>query len=173
MSGIAPPSGLFVSYVIPPPKPFSPISDSFHGKRVDSSYATHMYTSLRVLASLIHLSQIINALWHSRLDTFIYNFIYNLSQYNVNRPYPSYFKYSDLLRLRKLSTWPIFFPYKVKLKHCKMSKHITKFYLRRSNSKLCQYKETSTQMYTSFYFRFNFQYGPYAHFGYWTLVSDL
>ena len=27
-------------------------------------------------------------------------------------------------------------------------------------------------MYTPFYIGFNLQYGPYAHFGYWTLVSD-
>ena len=27
-------------------------------------------------------------------------------------------------------------------------------------------------MYTPFQIGLNFQYGPYAHFGYWTLVSD-
>ena len=27
-------------------------------------------------------------------------------------------------------------------------------------------------MYTPFYIGLNLQYGPYAHFGYWTLVSD-
>ena len=27
-------------------------------------------------------------------------------------------------------------------------------------------------MYTPFYIGFNLQYGPYAHFGYWTLVSN-
>ena len=32
--------------------------------------------------------------------------------------------------------------------------------------------ETSTKMYTPFYIGFSLQYGPYAHFGYWTLVSD-
>ena len=34
------------------------------------------------------------------------------------------------------------------------------------------YKETSTKMYTPFLIRMNERYGPYAHFGYWTLVSD-
>ena len=33
-------------------------------------------------------------------------------------------------------------------------------------------KETSTKMYSPFQIRFNLQYGTYAHFGYWTLVSD-
>ena len=32
--------------------------------------------------------------------------------------------------------------------------------------------ETSTKMYTPFQIGFSLQYGPYAHFGYWTLVSD-
>ena len=32
--------------------------------------------------------------------------------------------------------------------------------------------ETSTKMYTPFLFVLNLRYGPYAHFGYWTLVSD-
>ena len=32
--------------------------------------------------------------------------------------------------------------------------------------------ETSTKMYTPFLVGLNLQYGPYAHFGYWTLVSD-
>ena len=33
-------------------------------------------------------------------------------------------------------------------------------------------KETSTKMYTPFQSDLNLRYGPYAHFGYWTLVSD-
>ena len=33
-------------------------------------------------------------------------------------------------------------------------------------------KETFTKMFTLFLIGFNYQYGPYAHFGYWTLVSD-
>ena len=32
--------------------------------------------------------------------------------------------------------------------------------------------ETSTKMYTPFLIGLNLRYGPYAHFGYWTLVSD-
>ena len=32
--------------------------------------------------------------------------------------------------------------------------------------------ETTTKMYTPFEIGFGLQYGPYAHFGYWTLVSD-
>ena len=32
--------------------------------------------------------------------------------------------------------------------------------------------ETSTKMYTPFEIGFSLQYGPYVHFGYWTLVSD-
>ena len=32
--------------------------------------------------------------------------------------------------------------------------------------------ETSTKMYTPFLIRFNLQLEPYAHFRYWTLVSD-
>ena len=32
--------------------------------------------------------------------------------------------------------------------------------------------ETSTKMYTPFKIGFSLQYGPYAHSGYWTLVSD-
>ena len=31
---------------------------------------------------------------------------------------------------------------------------------------------TSTKMYTPFFIWLNLRYGPYAHFGYWTLVSD-
>ena len=27
-------------------------------------------------------------------------------------------------------------------------------------------------MYTPFWIGFNYQYGQYAHFGYWTLISD-
>ena len=32
--------------------------------------------------------------------------------------------------------------------------------------------ETSTKMYTPFLIGLNLRYGPYAHFGYYTLVSD-
>ena len=32
--------------------------------------------------------------------------------------------------------------------------------------------ETSTKMYTPSLIGLNLWYGPYAHFGYWTLVSD-
>ena len=32
--------------------------------------------------------------------------------------------------------------------------------------------ETSTKMYTPFLIGLNLPYGPYTHFGYWTLVSD-
>ena len=32
--------------------------------------------------------------------------------------------------------------------------------------------ETCTKMYTQFLIGINLRYGPYAHFGYWTLVSD-
>ena len=32
--------------------------------------------------------------------------------------------------------------------------------------------ETSTKMFTPFLIGLNYWYGPYAHFGYWTLVSD-
>ena len=32
--------------------------------------------------------------------------------------------------------------------------------------------ETFTKMYTSFLIGLNKRYGPYAHFGYWTLISD-
>ena len=32
--------------------------------------------------------------------------------------------------------------------------------------------ETSTKMYTPFLIGIYERYGPYAHFGYWTLVSD-
>ena len=31
--------------------------------------------------------------------------------------------------------------------------------------------ETSTKMYTPFLIGLNQRYGPYAHFGYWTLIS--
>ena len=34
------------------------------------------------------------------------------------------------------------------------------------------WKGTSTKMYTPFLIWFNKQYGPYAHFGYRTLISD-
>ena len=33
-------------------------------------------------------------------------------------------------------------------------------------------KKTSTKMYAPFWIGFDYQYGPYAHFGYWTLNSD-
>ena len=33
-------------------------------------------------------------------------------------------------------------------------------------------KETSTKLYTPFLIGLNLQYGPYAYFGYWTLISD-
>ena len=33
-------------------------------------------------------------------------------------------------------------------------------------------KDISTKMYTPFLFGFNKQYGPYAHFGYWTLANN-
>ena len=33
-------------------------------------------------------------------------------------------------------------------------------------------KETSSKMYTTFLIGINLRYGPIAHFGYWTLVSD-
>ena len=32
--------------------------------------------------------------------------------------------------------------------------------------------ETSTKMYRPFLIGLNYRYGPYAHFGYWTLVRD-
>ena len=32
--------------------------------------------------------------------------------------------------------------------------------------------ETSTKMFTPFLIGLNWQYGPYAHFGYWTLITD-
>ena len=34
------------------------------------------------------------------------------------------------------------------------------------------YKDTSTKMYKPFLVEFDQRYGPYAHFGYWTLISD-
>ena len=115
----------------------------------------------------------------------ILNELSSMCSFESLRPIVLFLKLKCLWRLETKRDWLLLrciyhFKYRLKADNClifqrkngRAAGETVPFSEILDNYRLLIQIETSTKMYTPFLIGLNLRYGPYAHFGYWTLVSD-